>query len=251
MKTVEGRFREPRLYLIYVLALLRPGVEVPVFHRPRRPNRNAATLPAADRAVVIDEARRQIDLQNGDMQRNQTRAATLLTITLAELVFLARSGAAAFDRSWLVQAPWLLSAVLAVLAAAGAVAVLTASAAYGRVDAVDLVDSPGPADEEAARLYAEAVGTGEATNAARLTVLRDGVLLAVVAAVALVAIVPFTAAGPSGDDDCAASTGRACPAVVTTAPPTPGTESPAPAPRPSASRSPTATTSAAKPSTSP
>lgn len=217
MKTVDGRRAEARLYLAYVLALFRPGTAVPVFHQPRKPTRSAASLPAVDRAIVIEEGRRQLDHQNADMQRNHTRAATLLTVTVAEVVFLARAASTAFDSAWPVLFAWAASAVLAALAAAGAVAVLTTSAVYGRVHTADIIDSPEPAEETAARLYADAVGFGESTNAARLTVLRDAVLLTLLAALLLAALTPFTVKNPAAV--CRPDDKNACVVVVRT--PTP------------------------------
>lgn len=192
MNVISGRGAELRGYLRYVAALFHPGGAVPVFHDARQPVGSITSKLPEAQDLIIEEGRRQIGRQGEAMQQNHTRAATLLTVTVAELVFLAKSGPNVFDHSLWVVIPWLLSVTLAVFALAGTVSVLTSSATYGYVHVVDLVDSSEPTRAELARLYAEAVGVGESTNAARLTILRDAVWLAVLAAIVLVTITPFS-----------------------------------------------------------
>jgi hypothetical protein len=194
MKIVTGPFAEARGYLQYVLALLHPGTDVPVFHGPRDRRTNLEHLQDEDYTLIIEEGRRQLDRQAAEMQRNHTRAATLLTVTVAEIVFLVSSRAAVFDHSLLVTVPWFVGVALAVLALAGTISVLTSKAVYGYVDTVDLADGSTPVLPRLARAYADAAPIGDVTNAARLTVLRDAVWLAALTAVCLVMITPFSAA---------------------------------------------------------
>jgi hypothetical protein len=209
MKVVTGKYAEARGYLQYVAALLYPGREVPVFQQPRRIQTDLQDCSDDDFTLLLEEGRRQLERQAADMQRNHTRAATLLTVTVAELVFLAASGPGVFSDGLLVIAIWLVSVTLSVLALAGTVSVLTSSAEYGNVSTVDLADGPRPVLPELARQYTDAVGTGESTNAARLTILRDAVWLAVIAAVFLVLTTPFTSK-PSTTTTCAVSAGARC-----------------------------------------
>jgi hypothetical protein len=85
---VDGRFAEARVYLLYVLALLRPGVEAPTFGAPSEFTGDIDRLDDDDLEIVIDEGRRQLDRQLADLERNRSRAATLLTVGLAEIAVL-------------------------------------------------------------------------------------------------------------------------------------------------------------------
>ena len=144
MKVISGRGAEVRGYLHYVVALVKPGSSVPVFHDARRPEGDITSKPKDAQDLIIEEGRIQISRQAAALQHNTTRAATLLTITVAELVFLAKSGPNVFDHSPWVVVPWLFSVALAALALAGTGSVLTSSANYSYVDVVDLVDSNEP-----------------------------------------------------------------------------------------------------------
>lgn len=222
----EGRFREARGYLRYLAALLVPGRAVPVFEQPP-PVLVDDSLTDDDRKLLIEESHRQLERQATDLGRNHTRAATLLTITIAELAFLTTTAPAVFTRSPIVIGLWVLSAVLAVLALGGTVSVLTSRAVYGRVDPASLGRGPAPILPELARQYVASVGPGEATNAARLTVLRDAVWLAVLAAAALVLITPFSGRSAPKTGTCVVPSGASC-VIAPTSPPSASSPSPSP-----------------------
>ncbi len=210
MKLATGRFREQTLYLRYVAALLRPGREVPVFDEPRDPSEKLSSFSNDDRRIVIDEARQQLARQREDVQRNHTRAATLLTVALAELAYAAASGPAIVQAHWSVIVLWALSGIAALLALAGAIAVLTVRADYGIIDTAAMTGWSPPLLPRLAREYATAVGPGEATNNARLTVLRDAVFLAVISALLLAPTTPFSRKSEDPVKDCATNATAPC-----------------------------------------
>lgn len=184
-------WHEAYVYLRYVAALAKPGNRVPVFGAPRNANRSATGKDPTEQAMLLEEARSQIARQAESMQHNTTRAATLLTITVAELVFLTKVANNVLDHGPLAVGLWSAAVTFALLSLAGAVAVLTTRAEYGTVNLTAVIDSDEPTLAELAQRYADATDIGARTNATRLTVLRDAVLLAVVAGVGLVAVLLF------------------------------------------------------------
>lgn len=184
-------WHEAYVYLRYVAALAKPGTRVPVFGAPRNANRSVTSKDPAEQALLLEEARSQITRQAESMQHNTTRAATLLTIAVTELVFLTKIANNVLDHGAVAVALWSAAVTFAVLSLAGAVAVLTTRAEYGTVNLTAVIDSDEPTLAELAQRYTDATDRGARTNATRLTVLRDAVLLGVVAGVGLVAVLLF------------------------------------------------------------
>ncbi|MER7282051.1 hypothetical protein ABT369_47240 [Dactylosporangium sp. NPDC000244] len=145
-----------------------------------------------DLKIVVEEGRRQLDRQLADLERTRTRAGTLLTLSLAEIAVLSAGARRVFDHGVVLTCVWATSALLAVLAAGGAISLLTSQAVFQRIDTSYLVLGRRPVLREAALGYAESVGVGEQTIRARITVLRDGVLLAALAAMLYAVVWPFT-----------------------------------------------------------
>lgn len=184
MKTIAGRLAEPRAYLLYCLALFHPGVEVPVFESPRVFTTDLTGLPAPALTLIIEEGRRHLDRQHTELDRIRTRASTLLTVALAALAAVAGTAHAVRHGPTPALVSWAFGAVLIVSALAGSAAVLTTQARLGVVHAAGFA----AADPDAvllARTYAEQVPIGDATLAARVTVLRDATLLLVLGALGL------------------------------------------------------------------
>lgn len=192
MTTVSGRFAEARLYVIYALALLRPGVRVPTFASPQPFDEPVRHLAADDLKVLVEESRRALDQQENDLERIRSRSVNLLTIGLAEVAALSALAPRAFTHGPLIVVLWCLSAVLIVLALSGAGAILTARAQMGFVDP-RTIDYRSPSVLHAITVeYLQSLGESEVTVRTRLTVLRDAVLLETVSALLLAAIWPFT-----------------------------------------------------------
>lgn len=201
---------EVRVYLRYVLALANPGVRVPIFGRPRQAERSVTSKNPEEQILLLDEARSQLAGQANAMQNNQTRAATLLTVTVAELVYLVTVASNILKRGEpALVSVWGFALALAFMALAGAVAVLTTRAEYGGVNLTQVIDSDQAVLAELATRYAESLGIGALTNATRLTVLRDAVWLAVMAGLALVLTVPFSS-DKSEDQSCKVPAGFVC-----------------------------------------
>ncbi|WP_203708619.1 hypothetical protein [Asanoa iriomotensis] len=252
MISADKRFAEARVYGYYVLAVFRPGVEVPTFGQPTDFTDSLDGLSDDDRKTVIEEGRRQLDRQLADLEKNKSRAATMLTVGLAEVGVLAAGANRAFAHGPWTGIGWIVSALLALLALGGAVSLLTSQAVFGRTDTRAVASGPTPLQQQVAFGYADAVGWGEETIRTRITVLRDGVLLAVASAVLYALIWPFISGAPSQKSNPQPSTtgvSTTCPATCTPSspsnPPTRtsrsggparGLTSSAPAPAPSTQR---------------
>jgi hypothetical protein len=199
MKIVTGRFAEVRLYLRYAASPLRPGIEVPTFREPRefKWKIDSELLPE-DLSVIVDEGRRQIDRQLSDLEKVRSRAGALLTLCLAEVAALSAGASRVFTHSYLIPI-WVLSVGSALLSTGGAIALLTAQAQFGRIDTMGIALVPTQVRRVAALSYAKAVGIGEETIATRITVLRDGVLLAILAALLYAAVWPAAVLSAGND----------------------------------------------------
>lgn len=195
--TADERFAEARVYVYYVLAVFRPGIGVPTFGRPDGFTDGLDGLTDDDYKLVVEEGRRQLDRQLADLEKNKSRAATLLTIGLAEVGVLAAGASRAFAYGLWTGIVWIVSALLALLALGGGVSLLTSQAMFGRVDTRAIASSPMPLQQQVAIGYAQSVGWGEETIRTRITVLRDGVLLAVASAMLYALIWPFISNAPS------------------------------------------------------
>jgi len=191
------RFAEARVYAYYVFAVFRPGIEVPTFGEPEDFTDSLDGLTDEDRKIVVEEGRRQLDRQLADLEKNKSRAATMLTVGLVELGVLAAGANRTFAYGPWTGIVWILSAILALLALGGAVSLLTSQAVFGRVDTRALASSPTPLQQQVAIGYAQSVSWGEETIRTRITLLRDGVLLAVASAMLYALIWPFISSKPS------------------------------------------------------
>lgn len=186
MRVLTGRFAEPRGYLLYCLALLRPGVGVPVFEQPAGFTGDLSALDPQNLTLVIEEGRRHLDRQVAALDRARGRAGTGLTVGLAALTALAGLARAVWQGPIAALVLWAISAALIVLSIAGSAAVLTTQARLGAIHAAWLADS-NPTAVLLAGTYADQVGIGDATVAARVTILRDATLLLVLGAFSLTA----------------------------------------------------------------
>ena len=193
MDVVTGRFREARLYLRYAVAPFRPGRRLPTFEKPAElkwPIKSNLDTPQLD--LIISEARRQVDRQRADLESLRSRSNAVLTICLAEIALLSAGASKVFKHGWLIF-PWTMSTLAVLLALGGAISLLSARADFGGVNLMGLAASDPPLHRVAAKSYAETVGTGDVTIAARITVFRDAVLLAIVGAILYAVVWPAVA----------------------------------------------------------
>ncbi len=192
MPVITGRCREIRAYLWYCVALLWPGIGVPVFElAPERPP-GIADLTEEQLQVVLDEGRRHLDRQRQDLERVQTRSATAATIGLAEIALLSNGGATVIRAGGFWVVPWLTGVICVFLGVAGAVSLLTTRPTVAAPNVNDIANYVGRDPLYcAAYAYVRDVDVGDVTLSARVTILRDVALLLVMGAVLYAAIWPF------------------------------------------------------------
>jgi hypothetical protein len=219
MAAISGRFAEARLYLVYAVSPLRPGVEMPTFREPRPFKWDLdSQLTVDDLKVIVDEGRRQIDRQLADLERLRGRAGALVTLCLVELAALS-AGASRIFGSAPLTAVWSLSAMAVLLALGGALALLSAQAKFGRTDTMGLAASKSQVHRVAALSYAKSVSQGEETIATRVTVFRDAVLLAIMGAILYAVVWPATTLSTFNEKPSPAATGeQACPTCTPSSP---------------------------------
>lgn len=162
------------VYGTYVLGIARPGREVPV-------DQTAPELPEAgimpgwtdeDYTQLVEEGRRQVDRQIGDLNELRGRAQLLLTVTLGlialEIAVVRSAG------WWLPYGLALLGLLATLYGAAGAVALLVVRTDLDVINATVLAtyDRPPAILEQLAVDYADMVHIGENTVATRVNLFR-------------------------------------------------------------------------------
>ncbi len=169
--------RGQQVYLAHVLALVRPGVEVPSFSAHQIQARPLTGWGNDELQLMIDEGRRQSDRQLADLEQIRGRAQWLFTIgvpIVTEIVTVF----AAFDKGdsgwWVVL--WLVSLLAAGYGVVGAAAIMTIRADFDVIDSAVLSGYQPPVLNKLADDYAGMLGTGENTVATRLTVYRQSVV---------------------------------------------------------------------------
>ncbi|WP_419910050.1 hypothetical protein [Candidatus Poriferisodalis sp.] len=139
-----------------------------------------------DHQLAIEEGRRQLDEQRVQLQYLTRRASALLPVGLAVTVFLLT---ALNDLSRLAQPERTIARVLILLGPAMTIwgtlvmgALIAGRASFMKTDTLQLTHESADLKGFLARDYAENVGVGENTNAARLTHLGTGVVWIVIGA---------------------------------------------------------------------
>lgn len=223
MPALTGRFAEARLYLVYCAALLHPGRALPTFTEPAVVSIDLDSDADDELALIIEEGRRQLDRQMADLERIRNRAGALATVSLALAAAVVTKTADALKAHWAVAALWVLACALAVLAVAGAAAVLSARAVFGQTDTLTAAQGARPFRRYLAEAYAESVAVGEETVRTFLTVFRDAVTLTVSSALAFLLVLAAlahspgsTASQPTKEAPCPTST--TCSATPTPSP---------------------------------
>lgn len=191
MRVIRGRFAELRVYTIYCLSVFWPGMNVPVFHEPQEFDVDLVRVEDDELRLIIEEGRRQFDRQSLDLERIRTRGATLITVGLIEIAALSGGARGSWDSGWMVSSAWTIATAFVLFGLAGAIAVLTSKAVFGRTDAGLIARTGRNRFRELAMTYALHAEEGESTVAARLTVLRDAVLLLVSGGLVYAAAWPF------------------------------------------------------------
>ena len=167
------------VYLAHVVSLFAPGRDVPVFAADRLKPENIDAWAPEELQLLIDEGRRQVDRQQGDLESIRGRAQWLFTVGAAALAALG-GGFVSRRPASPVAALWLAGMVLLVYGVGGAAAILTVKADFDVIHAAVLSASARPVDQELAGIYARMMSTGENTVATRLTVFRQAVVFSLI-----------------------------------------------------------------------
>lgn len=192
MTVITGRLREARLYLHYLIAPFRPGVQLPTFEAPQEFTWSInANLDGSELDLIVNEGRRQLDRQRADLEALRGRATALLTLCLAEVGLLSAGAATVFEHRLLII-PWAISVIAVLLSLGGAIALVSARADFNSVSTMGLAAADPPLNRVAALTYAKSVSAGDVTIATRITVFRGAVLLAVIGAILYATVWPAT-----------------------------------------------------------
>jgi hypothetical protein len=178
---VKTFFHGQRVYLAHVLALVRPGAEVPTFRSHQIQAQPLTGWGDDELQLMIDEGRRQSDRQLADLEQIRGRAQWLFTVGAPILTAIA-AVFAAFDKGdsgwWVVV--WLVSLLVAGYGVVGAAAIMTIRADFDVIDSAVLSSYQPPVLNKLADDYAAMLGAGENTVATRLTVYRQAVVWLIV-----------------------------------------------------------------------
>ena len=182
MGWIRNQGSEIRLFLGYVLVTFSPGGKVP--SHPQEPWQMGAMIGWSDveHRFLIDEARREIDRQQVEKRDARARAQIVLTTTLVLGAAIAASWHDRAKAGWLPLTLSILAIVLDALAGLAAAGLITGRSAVGgpdlagltKCDRVDVV-------ADASKMYANSLFVGAATVAVMVTVLRDCVLVLLLA----------------------------------------------------------------------
>jgi hypothetical protein len=177
--------QEARIYLRHVLALFLPGIYVPVFEAYRIEPSPLDGWQDQDFNLLIDEGRRQLDVQREELERVRARGQFLFTTAGALLAVMLGFGRRVVrHESITLFLLWSFGALLVTLGLLGAASLMTARGEFGAIDTRLLSATRPPVLEDLARAYPEQVGPGENTLATRIAVFRDAATLVVLGAIA-------------------------------------------------------------------
>src|SRR5205823_13632394 len=123
---VRTFFRGQWVYLAHVLALIRPGAEVPTFHAHQTQAQTLTNWDGEELQLMIDEGRRQADRQLTDLEQIRGRAQWLFTVGVPIVTAIATVIAAIGngDSAWWKVA-WVASLLIAGYGVVGAAAIMT------------------------------------------------------------------------------------------------------------------------------
>jgi len=165
------------LYLVHVLALIRPGAPVPTFRAHQIAAQPLTGWSDDELQLMVDEGRRQADRQLADLEQIRGRAQWLFTVGVPIVTAIATVIAAIGngDSAWWKVA-WVASLLIAGYGVVGAAAIMTIRADFNEIDSAVLSGYKPPILARLAVDYAEMLAVGEDTVATRLTVFRQAVV---------------------------------------------------------------------------
>lgn len=210
-KTVRAKLRvatqEPRLFLGYALTVFRPGSMPP--QHPQKPPiiPNVPQWSDEELSLYIVEARRDMDSQQADKRDVRSRAQIILTTSFVLGAAITADAAGHAGTQWWVSLLYALAFVLNAAAGLAAAGIITAKSAVGAPSLQHMIETP-PGDllREVARGYASSRHRGSATVAALVTVLRDSVLILILAFLTLTGTHALVATLSPLEDQCVSQT---------------------------------------------
>lgn len=227
-KVIEGPFREARLYLAHVAALLRPGADVPTFTSQAMGATEVATTDNEELVFIIGEAKDQLDKQRESLAEIRSRAATLLTVAAGEVAVIASSAVLIATEGLVPLVGTVVSFALSVFAMCGAASILSSKAVLGAMDVRQIATLDSDVIRRTAVGYTRLIEPGQATVQARTTMLRDAVLLAILAAIVYAPLFFIFKSADTDDPDPQVP-------LIVCAPACPTSTTPSPSPRPTPS----------------
>jgi hypothetical protein len=167
------------LYVGYVVSLVLPGVELPLYKSHQIKPASLDDWPEEDLDLMIDEGRRQADRQMTDFDRIGGRAQWLFTIGTALVV----TGATRFvvhGGSGFHFALWVAALALLTLGVGGSAALMATRADFNQIDTAVFSAYADPRKHALASAYSRMLGLGENTLATRITIFRQAVVYVIV-----------------------------------------------------------------------
>lgn len=213
-ETVRARLRavtqEPRLFFGYALTVFRPGSMPP--QHPQKPPiiPEVPQWSVEELSLYIAEARRDMDSQQADKRDVRSRAQIILTTALVLGAAITADAAGQANIQWWVSPLYVLAFLLNAGAGLAAAGIITAKSAVGAPSLQHMIETP-PGDllREVARGYASSRHSGSATVAALVTVLRDSVLILILAFLTLTGTHALVATTSPPEDTCGSETQEA------------------------------------------
>lgn len=181
------------IYAAHIAGLIRQGKPVPVYHAHRNEPGSLDAWKEEDLRLIIDEGRRQLDQQLGDLESLRGRAQFLFTVTVPLVGALGALADDAYHHScgWAFVL-WCLATLTGAYAGLGAAAVMTVRADFSVIDSARLSTYAPPILARLAGDYSRMLGTGANTVATRLTVLRQAVVWVIASAILGLAVLLLT-----------------------------------------------------------
>ena len=184
--TRKNNRREMRVMWAFLCALLFGGHIDPEHENPNQPG-TLEGYSDDDLQLVVEQARIQMERQDGRYRHATDRSQVLLTVDLALLGFLAALLAHVLKlhgglRDWALVL-WALAALLGVVGTGVAAAVIAVKAPFTAIDATIVSAWNPPILKRLAQEYASAVRAGELTADLRVTAFQRATRIAVWAAV--------------------------------------------------------------------
>ena len=185
LATKGGEFANSQLiYAAHIAGLVRQGKAVPVYDAHRNQPGSLEAWKEDDLRLMVDEGRRQLDQQLGDLESLRGRAQFLFTVTVALVGALGALADDAYDQACEgVFVLWCVATLAGAYAGLGAAAVMTVRADFSVIDSARLSTYPSPILARLAGDYSRMLGTGANTVATRLTIFRQAVVWLIVSAI--------------------------------------------------------------------